>query len=125
MTQEPQQEAIAPVEKQLEQKICTKDNPLSEVLLLDSGSSCNTVSNEDLVIDERPAKHPMELATNNGNSMMTREATIHNLGTTYFDPNHVANIVSLYLATQGHFVKMESWMDNAFWVQPFENGKNG
>ena len=65
----------------LEQKICTKDNPLSEVLLLDSGSSCNTASNEDLVIDERPAKHPMELATNNGNSMMTREATIPNLGT--------------------------------------------
>ena len=106
-------------------QLITKGKSLSNVLLMDSGSTCHTACNKNFVVDIRPAAKPCELNTNNATSMMDVEATLPGLGDTYFDESHKANIMSLNKTTDTHFVQMLSWKKNAFWVQDKKYGKNG
>ena len=98
---------------------------MADLMLMDSGSTINSMCNEKFVINVRPAKSNCELNTNNGTSVMTQESAVPGLGDAYFDISHRANIMSLFKSTEEHFVEMQSWKKNCFRVQPKKYGVNG
>ena len=108
-----------------QQLISTKGKSLEDYILLDSGSTCDTMCNPKFLLDKRPAKNPCQLATNNAISVMDQESTVPGRGTTCVDESHKANIFALFITTIDNFVQMKSWEDNSFWVQPKKFGVNG
>ena len=62
-----------------QQLISTKGKSLEDYILLDSGSTCDTMCNPKFTLEKRPAKNPCQLATNNAISVMDQESTVPGL----------------------------------------------
>ena len=88
---------------------------LKDLLLLDSGSTCHSIMNSDLVTDIRRAKNPTRMSTNIGVKRIDLESQIPGVGTTQYDPAGIANILGLRkLIESGYRVTMDTEVEKCF-----------
>ena len=90
-----------------------------DIINLDSGSSINSVVDQRLAANPRPAKRPVHMGTNAGTTTLDTEVDTP-IGVAYYNPNGIANINSLSILVQscydkkdGSFIYMDSRKDNA------------
>ncbi len=63
------------------------------MILLDTGSTLKaTFMNPELVTDIQTTNTPILMRTNAGTKKIELEATVPGFGSTWFDPNQIANI---------------------------------
>ena len=88
---------------------------LKDLLLLDSGSTCHSIMNGDLVSEIRRAKNPVRMSTNIGVKRIDLESQIPGVGTTQYDPAGIANILGLgKLIESGYRVTMDTEVEMCF-----------
>ena len=95
---------------------------LKDLLLLDSGSTCHTIMNSDLVKNIRRAKKPIDVSTNVGTKRINLESDMPGVGTTHFDAAGIANVLALGKLMLRYRVTMDSDIEDCFNVYFDKNG---
>ena len=80
------------------QRICSmQDNPeISSWILLQSRSTLEIISNENLLTNIHDKKHALILHYNAGTATMNKNGDLKCYGIVWYHPNGIANILSLY-----------------------------
>ena len=98
----------------------THDSPLPATwVVLDSASDVCGFWNADLVKDIKWSNDKLRLLTNGGPTVQNMKAKFHDIDV-WFDPNGIANILSLGLVSNTRRVLMDTWEENAFYVRMSE-----
>ena len=97
---------------------------LRDLILLDSGSTCHTFMNSDLVKNLRKSNRPINMSTNVGSTKIDMEGDVPPLNKVHFDPSGIANVAALgKIMLQGHRVTMDSQIEHCINVYFEGNGK--
>ena len=96
----------------------------AEWLVGDSGAGCSVIANEDLLTDiaKAPNNRTMTIHCNSGTTTIDQMGTLIGFGRVWFNPNGIANIVSLSEISKKHRVTMDSTIDNAIYVHKSDGG---
>jgi hypothetical protein len=90
---------------------------LQDVILLDTGSTVNaTFMNSDLVTNIRTTTTPISMTTNTGTKKLKLKATVPGFGSTWFDPNQIANIYGFSNLVDKYRITYDSDQEDAFLV---------
>ena len=88
---------------------------LKDQLLLDSASTIDaTIMNPDKVHNIRPNKKPIVMATNAGEMLLDKVATMPGQGNVTFNGIGMANVLGLSAMVAKHRVTMDTAVENAF-----------
>jgi hypothetical protein len=99
------------------------ENPIPKwALVLDTGSSNNTVRNEHMLTNIRRVKKGITSLSNGGSTFYTHKGNFQNLFEAWFDPDGLANILSLSLLSTVCRVVYDSTDTGAF-LAHFPDGK--
>ena len=95
-----------------------KFDDLGDMILIDSGSSVKaTFMNPDLLTDIKPSKKTLNMRTNAGSKRITMEGQVKGFGTTWYDPDSIANIFAFsHMVDECDRVLYDSWKDDAIHV---------
>jgi hypothetical protein len=86
-------------------------------VLLDSDSLISIFNNASMLDDIHDVDTPLALQSNGGGHQITSQmGTIHNFGKVWYNPNSIANILSLAEVRKTRRVTMDSSNDAAFHV---------
>ena len=85
-------------------------------VLLDSQSTCNVFNNRHLLQNIRTAPEPLTAYTNGGCQVSTLIGDIPNFGPVYYNPESLANILSLSSVTTVCRVTMDTDLENCMIV---------
>ncbi len=91
-------------------------------LLLDSQSTDHLICNRALLRNIRPADKPLRLHCNAGVVVINEVGDLPGVGEVYFDPNGIANILSMAKIAQDFDVKYDSKDGNKFIVSRESTG---
>ena len=94
----------------------TKDKELSEIMILDSGSSTNLCCNPQWLSNVKPSPAMSQLHTNAGPIKISKQGTLPGYGTVLYHEDALTNIMSLSKMTDKYRVTFDSNKDNAFLV---------
>jgi hypothetical protein len=72
--------------------------------------------NPDLVTDIQATRTPVSITANTGTKKIELEATIPGFGSTWYDPNQIANIYGFSHMADKHRITYDSDKENAFVV---------
>ena len=89
---------------------------LRELLVLDTGSTINTLCNEDMGINFRAAKNPIYMNTNAGSKKMTVECDVPELGKFFYDSEQMANICSFAWMADNYKITYNNVEEDAFLI---------
>jgi hypothetical protein len=82
---------------------------LKDVILLDTGSTLKaTFMNPDLVTKIKVTRTPVSMTTNAGTKKIKVKATIPGFGSTWYDPNQIANIYGFSHMADRHQITYDS-----------------
>ena len=87
---------------------------LRENIILDNGSTLSIFSNPELVEGIRYSKEPLEMSTNAGKKLITKEANVPGFGTVKFDEEAIANIMGFADLVDKHRITYDSEIEDAF-----------
>ena len=90
---------------------------LKNTILLDTGSTIHTGTNQDFLTDIRVSKEPTSMSTNAGSKTLTLEGTMPGLKEkVYYDPTQIANICGFALMADQYHITYDSHKEDAFLV---------
>jgi len=89
-----------------------------EWLVGNSGAGCSVIANAALLTDIRkaPNNRYMTIHCNSGVTTVNQMGTLKGFGRVWYNPNGIANIVSLSEVAKKHRITMDSSIDNAIYV---------
>ena len=101
-----------------EHLIATAGSIFMNLLVADSGAGCSIVSNEKLLSNIRPAPNneTMRMHCNSGTIQTDLIGDLDGYGTVWFNPQGIANIISLGEASARHRITMDNTLDNAIFI---------
>ena len=100
-----------------------KHTDLNEVLLLDTGSSIDTIRNPNLVHDIRRNKTPIAMNTNAGTKQLQLDAEIPGYQRVHYSPDIIANIMSFGNMANKYKIRYDNTKEDAFFVELPEGGE--
>jgi hypothetical protein len=87
------------------------------MILFDTGSTLKaTFMNPELVTGIQETNKPISMRTNAGSKKIELEATVPGFGSTWFDPNQIANICGFSHMVDKHCITYDSNKEDAFLV---------
>jgi hypothetical protein len=86
------------------------------LVLLDSDSTVSIFCNADLLTDIHDVDESLVLVTNGGTQISTQKGMLPNFGPVWFNPNSIANVLSLAQVRSVRRVTMDSHISPAFHV---------
>ena len=93
-------------------------------ILLDSKSTHCTFYTAKYLKNIRTSKHPILVHTNGGTMICVQEGDLPGFGPVYFNPNGIANILSLAVVeARGRRITYDSWLGGRFKVHNPDSGK--
>ena len=89
-----------------------------DLLVADSGAGCSIISNGDLLTDirEAPDRETMRMHCNSGSIETNRIGELEGYGTVWYNPDGIANIISIGEASVRHRITMDTSVDNAIFI---------
>ena len=96
----------------------TKDRRFLDLLVADSGAGCSIVSNKTLLdnIRHSPDNETMTIHCNSGTMQTSLIGDLPGYGTVWYNPDGIANIISLGEAAATHRITMDSSIDDAIFI---------
>jgi len=85
-------------------------------VLLDSQSTVSVFRNKHLLSSVRDSDHSMKVFTNGGTQTSSMVGEVRNFGTVWYNPNSLANILSLAEVRKKFRVTMDSAIEAALCV---------
>ena len=89
---------------------------LRDYILIDTGSTVDTMMNPDFVTDIKASKNKLAMSTNAGVKEITLRANMKGYGNVWYDTNQIANIFSFGRPADKYKVKYNSEKEDAFVV---------
>ena len=86
-------------------------------LLLDSCSTVNLISDKDLLTDIHPVPHSLQVRCNAGSVVIDHQGYLGSYPEpVWFNPEGIANLMSLHNVQQYYQVTLNTTEDNAFYI---------
>ena len=86
-------------------------------LLLDSCSTVNSISDKDLLTDIHPVPHSLQVQCNAGSVVINHQGYLGSYPEpVWFNPEGIANLMSLHNMQQYYQVTLNTTEDNAFYI---------